>query len=112
MYTCIGTLAFANPETRRVEVVLLDGDQWTENYALKVPEEFPMPVRVEDGDFLDKHGRLPKTIELCHIKIGYEYAYDVRRYHGDFKLHGAVYLGEVRARSCNSMNGLKRKKRV
>ncbi len=110
MNTCIFTLIDADPDTRKIQLVMCDGDQWTENYTIRVPKRFPMPMPVDDIKFLDKHGRLPKVIEKCHIKIGYEYAYDVVKYEGTFKLHKPVYLGEIRARSCSSMNRLKRKK--
>ena len=106
MHTCIFTLIHTDPDTRKVELVMCDGDQWTEGYKLKVPKKFPMPVVVDDCEFLDKHGRFPKVIEKCHILIGYEYVYDVVKYKGKFKLHKPVYLGEI---SCSSMNRLKRK---
>lgn len=89
----------------------MDGDQYTENLALRVPKGLPVPAVVDDGEFLDKFGRLPDTREKCHVKIGYEYAYDVERHRGAFKLRGPAYLGEVRARSCSSMNRLKKKRK-
>jgi hypothetical protein len=107
-YTCIGTLAWVDAKARTIDVVLCDGDQYTDNVTIKVPKKFPLPTVVDDIEFLGKYGRLPKTIEKCHIKIGYDYAYDVKKYEGKFKFRKPVYLGEVRARSCSSMNHLKR----
>lgn len=111
-HTCIATVVGANNQSRKITVVMTDGDQYTEDFAMRVPLKYPMPVPVEDGDFWDRYGQLPLAENRCHVKIGYDYAYNVKRHYGKFKLRNPVYLGEVKAKSCSSMNGLKREVKV
>jgi len=81
-YVCIGMAVEVDLAKRKVFAYLIDGDQRTDCVTVRVPKKFPMPVPVDDYEFLQRFGKLPHASDRCHIRIGYDYAYDVRRYHG------------------------------
>ena len=118
MHTCICTAEAIDEKTRKLTAYMIDGDQYSQYLYIEIPKEFPLPeLKDHDYFYVDPAGvkhtatfpyECVTTEHKVHVKIGYDYAYDVKHI-GKFKLMNPVYLGEVKAKSCSTITRLKKK---